>query len=102
FSTRASSDLCKGLTVYATGSREKVVLETAETAKKKQALAETGPGEQIRLFNEAKKPRPRWLNGKTYRVQTPLGGTYVTVNENGEGKGQPFEVFLMTSKVGSE
>ena len=93
---------CKGLTVYVTGSREKVVLETAETAKKKQALAETGPGEQIRLFNEAKKPRPRWLNGKTYRVQTPLGGTYVTVNENGEGKGQPFEVFLMTSKVGSE
>jgi len=95
---------CKGLTVYVTGSREKVVLETAETAKKKQqqTSAEAKPGEQIRLFNEAKKPRPRWLSGKTYRVQTPLGATYVTVNENGEGKGQPFEVFLMTSKVGSE
>lgn len=93
---------CKGLTVYVTGSREKVVLETAETARKKQASAETRPGEQIRLFNEEKKPRPRYLSGKTYRVQTPLGATYVTVNENGEGKGQPFEVFLMTSKVGSE
>lgn len=94
---------CKGLTVYVTGSREKVVLETAETAKKKQqGAAEARSGEQIRLFNEAKKPRPRWLSGKTYRVQTPLGGTYVTINENGEGKGQPFEVFLMTSKVGSE
>ncbi|MCZ2094781.1 MAG: ribonucleoside-diphosphate reductase [Anaerolineae bacterium] len=93
---------CKGLTVYVTGSREKVVLETAETAKKKQAPAEARPAEQIRLFNEEKKPRPRYLSGKTYRVQTPLGATYVTVNENGEGKGQPFEVFLMTSKVGSE
>ena len=27
---------CKGLTVYVTGSRDKVVLETAETAKRKQ------------------------------------------------------------------
>jgi len=92
---------CKGLTVYVTGSREKVVLETAETAKKKQA-APTQPVEQARLFNEEKKPRPRYLSGKTYRIQTPLGTTYVTVNENGEGKGHPFEVFLMTSKVGSE
>lgn len=92
---------CKGLTVYVTGSREKVVLETAETAKKKQA-APPQPVEQARLFNEEKKPRPRYLSGKTYRVQTPLGTTYVTVNENGEGKGHPFEVFLMTSKVGSE
>ena len=89
---------CKGLTVYVTGSREKVVLETAETRKKK-----TGePAEQQRLFNEEKKPRPRYLSGKTYRAQTPLGTTYVTVNENGEGKGQPFEVFMHTSKAGSE
>jgi ribonucleoside-diphosphate reductase alpha chain len=35
-------------------------------------------------------------------VQTPLGTTYVTVNENGEGKGQPFEVFLHNAKAGSE
>ena len=28
---------CKGITVYVTGSREKVVLETQATAEKKQA-----------------------------------------------------------------
>ncbi len=89
---------CKGLTVYVTGSREKVVLETAETRKRKEG----DPVEQQVLFNEEKKPRPRHLSGKTYRARTPLGTTYVTVNENGEGKGQPFEVFMHTSKAGSE
>jgi len=91
---------CKGMTVYVTGSREKVVLETAETKQKKDAREE--PTQQIHLFNEEKKPRPRFLTGKTYRVQTPLGSTYVTVNENGEGQGQPFEVFLHTAKAGSD
>jgi ribonucleoside-diphosphate reductase alpha chain len=90
---------CKGLTVYVTGSREKVVLETAETKQKKEKPAEAAP---LRLFNEEKKPRPRQLAGQTYRVPTPLGATYVTVNENGEGAGQPFEIFLHTAKAGSE
>ncbi len=76
-------------------------METAETAKKSRRPPRRAPPSRS-LFNEEKKPRPRYLSGKTYRVQTPLGATYVTVNENGEGKGQPFEVFLMTSKVGSE
>ncbi len=92
---------CKGMTVYVTGSREKVVLETAETRQKKEEPAAPAP-QQIKLFNEEKKPRPRHLEGKTYRVQTPLGTTYVTINENGEGKGQPFEVFMHTAKAGSD
>ncbi len=91
---------CKGMTVYVTGSREKVVLETAETRQKREGSDQ--PVEQARLFNEDKKPRPRHLEGKTYRVETPLGATYVTVNENGEGKGQPFEIFLHTAKAGSD
>ncbi len=92
---------CKGLTVYVTGSREQVVLETAATAKKKKG-EESAPLRQQTLFGETKKPRPRFLPGKTYRVQTPLGTTYVTINENGEGEGQPFEVFIHTEKAGSE
>jgi ribonucleoside-diphosphate reductase alpha chain len=92
---------CKGLTVYVTGSREKVVLETAETKQKKLG-EDVEPVTQPYLFNEEKKPRPRHLSGKTYRIQTPLGTTYITVNENGEGEGQPFEVFLHTAKAGSD
>ncbi|MBN1201662.1 MAG: adenosylcobalamin-dependent ribonucleoside-diphosphate reductase [Anaerolineae bacterium] len=93
---------CKGMTVYVTGSRETVVLETAETARQKASGGDDEPCEQVPMFYEEKKPRPRCLTGKTYRVQTPLGTTYVTVNENGEGAGQPFEIFLQTAKAGSE
>lgn len=115
---------CKGLTVYVTGSREKVVLETHATAKAKQegkdAPTEAKPFavavtpekvsvsapkpklEQTMLFYEKKKPRPRRLSGRTYRVGTPLGATYITINENGHGEGNPFELFIHTSKAGSE
>lgn len=96
---------CKGLTVYVTGSRDKVVLETADTAKKKGREVPAAAGEaaqQVFMFNEQKKPRPRYLAGRTYRIQTPAGTTYVTVNENGHGEGHPFEVFTQTSKAGSE
>ena len=96
----------KGLTVYVTGSRDKVVLETKATAKAKGkdvALAfpdaET-EAEQPRLWNEPKKPRPSALRGWTYRIETPVGRAFVTINENGGN--QPFEVFVNTSKAGSE
>ncbi len=113
---------CKGLTVYVTGSREKVVLETHATAKQKeqsgepqpeaaisaletaqsQAVASNGSAAPITFVHEAKKPRPHRLEGRTYRIGTPLGGTYITINENGEGLGHPFEMFIHTSKAGSE
>ncbi len=115
---------CKGITVYITGSRQKVVLETQSTAQKKQkpggevlpveaGPAETpdeevpplepeaiSPSEQFELTQESKKPRPRSLPGYTYQISTPLGKAFVTINENG-GK-QPFEVFINTAKAGSD
>ncbi len=124
---------CKGLTVYVTGSREKVVLETKATAAKKRegqsvaqvespaqevpvqpalpywpsvqgaaprSLAESEIATQLAAWHESKKPRPRRLSGVTYRVETPLGRAFVTINENGDG--QPFEVFINTAKAGSE
>lgn len=84
----------KGITVYVTGSRDKVVLETKATAEKK---ADPQP---INLWHDSKKPRPRALVGKTYNVETPLGKAFITVNENGGD--QPFEVFINTAKAGSE
>ena len=86
---------CKGLTVYVTGSREKVVLETKETR-----MGKNDHIQQTALFPEPKKPRPRMLRGETYRIGTPLGTTFISVNVNGGD--EPFEVFLHTSKAGSE
>ncbi len=86
---------CKGLTVYVTGSREKVVLETHATKADKETKETQQP-----LWPESKKPRATTLRGETHRVTTPLGNTYVTINENGDD--HPFEVFIQTSKAGSD
>ena len=93
---------CKGITVYVTGSRDKVVLETHATAKEKEPVAEKAekPVEQFTMWHDTKKPRPRALKGYTFQVSTPLGKVFVTVNENGGS--QPFEVFITSAKAGSE
>ena len=99
---------CKGITVYITGSRDKVVLETRETMEKKEAVLDVSKiplygqdvSGQLNLWRESKKPRPRALHGYTYSIDTPLGKAFVTINENGED--QPFEVFINTAKAGSE
>ncbi len=121
---------CKGLTVYVTGSRQEVVLETKATAEaKKGALAEATPNGKASAHEtlhaaphqveapeangngahrfayaavdyDAKRPRPRRLHGATYRRLTPLGTAYVTVNDTDEG--EPFEVFMNVGKAGSD
>ncbi|MEX1068518.1 MAG: LAGLIDADG family homing endonuclease, partial [Patescibacteria group bacterium] len=78
---------CKGLTVYVTGTRKEVVLETEETKQKRE-------GEL------AVKPRPMRTVGSTYRVDTPVGSAFVTVNENGDSN--PLEVFINVGKAGSD
>jgi ribonucleoside-diphosphate reductase alpha chain len=103
---------CKGITVYVTGSRDHVVLETRDTAESKHnSISDDGyktdesnllvkTDGQIPIWQDNKKPRPRFLRGYTYSIETPLGKTFVTVNENGGN--QPFEVFVNTAKAGSE
>ncbi len=94
---------CKGITVYVTGSRQKVVLETKATARQKEAStisAAMTDAAQISLWHDKKKPRPGRLSGYTFSVDTPLGKAFITINENG-GR-QPFEVFINTAKAGSD
>ncbi len=96
---------CKGLTVYVTGSREKVVLETHATAKSKEvkeqkAITPIEAPQAVAMFHETKKPRPKLLHGETLLINSPMGKSYVTINRNG-GE-EPFEVFLTTGKAGSE
>jgi ribonucleoside-diphosphate reductase alpha chain len=99
---------CKGLTVYVTGSREKVVLETEATRQARQSPRQL-PEQQTQSAAMPKartgavrmrRPRPHVLKGVTYRKGTPLGTAYVTVNANGGD--EPFEVFLTVGKAGSD
>ena len=101
---------CKGLTVYVTGSRQKVVLETNNTAESateelnSTQIHTSASNDHIQseeqLFPESKKSRPTRLHGATYQVDTPLGKSFITINENNSN--EPFEAFVSTAKAGSE
>ncbi len=93
---------CKGTTVYVTGSRQQVVLETQTTAQQKETTEQESPPKEkpTIIWHETKKPRPRRLKGYTYNINTPLGKTFVTINENGGD--HPFEIFISTAKAGSD
>ncbi len=91
---------CKGITVYVTGSREKVVLETHATAKEKNKTSQPAETQPALIWHDKKKPRPRALHGYTFQSNTPLGKAFITINENGGS--QPFEVFINTAKAGSD
>ncbi len=107
---------CKGITVYVTGSREHEVLQTLSEqptrAEDVREMVQPGGPETIpvwikendafqpMIWQQTKKPRPRYLPGFTFGVETPVGKTFVTVNENGDA--QPFEVFINTAKAGSD
>jgi ribonucleoside-diphosphate reductase alpha chain len=88
---------CKGLTVYVTGSREKVVLETEATRKARQMPQQHM---QAATVPTIVRPRPHLLKGVTYHQCTPLGTAYITINANGDN--EPFEVFLNVGKAGSD
>jgi len=91
---------CKGLTVYVAGSREKVVLET-EATRQQKVESSPAPAPAPKPWQTPHiRPRPQRLNGRTYRVPTPAGTAFITVNMNGDV--QPFEVFLNVAKAGSE
>ncbi|MCH8875734.1 MAG: adenosylcobalamin-dependent ribonucleoside-diphosphate reductase [Chloroflexi bacterium] len=94
---------CRGLTVYVTGSRQKVVLETKSTAEKQVTAGgseDDFASSQFQMWMPGKKPRPKRLEGSTFSMETPVGKAFVTVNQNGGD--QPFEVFITTAKAGSE
>jgi len=49
-----------------------------------------------------KRIRPEVVSGRTYKIQTPFGKAYITVNRNGEKGEKPFEVFVTIGKAGSD
>ncbi len=69
---------CKGVTYMREGSRPGV-LERKKEEKKVEA--------QFRI-----KPRPMAVHGTTYRIPTPVGTAYITINTNGGN--EPLEVFI--------
>jgi ribonucleoside-diphosphate reductase alpha chain len=82
---------CLGITIFRDGCKGAQVLNIGaeEPQEAKPPLLQT-------------KTRPAILRGTTYRKSTPLGTAYITINSNGEGGDEPFEVFLNVGKAGSD
>jgi ribonucleoside-diphosphate reductase alpha chain len=94
-------DGCKGEQVLNVGIKESTVLSAQSempAVPEGRSGDETGV-EQLQLFPLV-KPRPQALQGTTYRIGTPLGTAFITVNENEDG--EPFEVFANVGKAGSD
>ncbi len=83
---------CLGITVFRDGCKGEQVLNVGI---KEKAPAQLPAGSQVVI-----KPRPHSLKGATYRMETPIGTAFITVNETPEG--EPFEVFTQVGKGGSD
>src|SRR5439155_17329839 len=70
---------CLGITVFRDGCKGEQVLHIGVSAKKElEALAAIAPSSKSQAVI---KPRPHSLTGATYRMETPIGTAFITVNE---------------------
>ncbi|OXL82306.1 ribonucleoside-diphosphate reductase, adenosylcobalamin-dependent [Paenibacillus sp. SSG-1] len=115
---------CKGVTIYRDGSRDVQVLQTEKKEDKSEAkaapTAEAAASEaavpaaaeqagaqvaaavassQSSVVDKQYKRRPQVLRGATYKINTPFGMAYITINDL---DGIPSEIFLNVGKAGSD
>jgi ribonucleoside-diphosphate reductase alpha chain len=109
---------CKGVTIYRDGSRDVQVLSTSDKKEEKKdepVVAKTTDSDAIadlnttlkvnvkpeveKDFDKQYKRRPQILQGATYKINTPFGMAYITINDM---NGTPSEIFLNVGKAGSD
>lgn len=89
---------CKGVTIYRDGSRDEQVLYTDNEEDKQDDEENQKIQDKEKLEKEYRR-RPKILKGATYKMNTPVGKAYITVNEV---DGKPFEVIVNVGKAGSD
>lgn len=115
---------CKGVTIYRDGSRDVQVLSTEKKEEKVEAsndqasakeledsepktsqeAASAGQAQGVKSGRDgaterAYNKRPKRLSGATYKMNTPLGKAYITINDVDHA---PFEVIVNVGKAGSD
>ncbi|WP_138751976.1 adenosylcobalamin-dependent ribonucleoside-diphosphate reductase [Paenibacillus sinopodophylli] len=92
---------CKGVTIYRDGSRDVQVLSTSkiESSETEKETVEVTEKEVDKTLDKQYKTRPQVLKGATYKVNTPFGMAYITINDL---SGTPGEIFLNVGKAGSD
>jgi len=76
---------CKGITVFRDGCKEAQVLNLGLKGKGSDQTTQT---------------RPFKVVGATYKLKSPVGTAFITINEDEEG--QPLEVFINVGKAGTD
>jgi len=100
--TKAYEWGCKGITFFRDGSRTGVL----ETVKKDDKPATNGHSEKQMPLPMSPEvgghlvTRPFAAHGATYRMQTPVGSAFVTINH--DDAGEPLELFINVGKAGSD
>lgn len=84
---------CKGIAYMRDGSRPGVLERKEE--KKEEVKMVVPPTYTI-------KPRPMVVRGATYKIQTPVGMAFITLNTNGGDPPEPLEMFITVGKAGTD
>ncbi len=79
---------CKGITYMREGSRPGVLERKSEEKPESSSIPV--------------KPRPLVVHGSTYRIATPVGIAFITINTNGGNPPEPLEIFINVGKAGSD
>jgi len=80
---------CKGITVFRDGCKDHQVLNLGVNGSKEESVD-----------GEPARSRPVKVVGATYKLNTPVGTAFITINE--DENGQPIEVFVNVGKAGSD
>jgi ribonucleoside-diphosphate reductase alpha chain len=90
---------CKSVTIYRSGSRQNEVLVKKPTPPPVEILEEPEEEKKVLVAPPLLRQRSRVLFGCTFKINTPGGKAYITVNEDKYGIR---EIFVHISKAGSE
>lgn len=90
---------CKGIAYMREGSRPGV-LERKEPISAKASVDKEE--KELKCPTYTIKPRPMVVHGSTYRIQTPVGIAFITLNTNGGNPPEPLEMFITVGKAGTD
>lgn len=81
----------KGIAYMRDGSRQGVLTRIEDKKEEEKKVA---------IPQQAVKPRPMVVHGSTYKIGTPVGTAFITINTNADG--EPHEVFITVGKAGTD
>jgi ribonucleoside-diphosphate reductase alpha chain len=86
---------CRGITVFRDGCKDAQVLNVGLGNKNKEGDKKEDLVQDLPIIE-----RPFVARGATYKLVTPVGTAFITINE--DESGQPLEVFINVGKAGSD